>query len=186
MPVGFSTDLRWRIVYLVCLESKTIAQTAKDLYVSHSTMERIIHLCITTGDVVSVQERHGPPRKLSEYEELTVLETFFKYPGIYLREVQEELLRLTGTSVDCFTFCRTANRLGLTRQKILKNYAKQSDAKRAEYMVGIEAFDPERLVFIDETGCDKRNLVRQYGYSVRGIIPVSHNFVVYGKCISAI
>ena len=31
---------------------------------------------------------------------------------------------------------------------------KQSDEKMAEYMVGIEAFDPEMLVFIDETGCN--------------------------------
>ena len=76
MPVGFSTDLRWRIVYLVCSEGKTISQAAKVLYVSHSTIERIVHLYITTGDVVSVQERHGLRRNLSEYEELTVLETF--------------------------------------------------------------------------------------------------------------
>ena len=50
-------------------------------------------------------------------------------------------------------------------------------------MVGIEAFDPEMLVFMDKTGCDKRNLVRQYGYSVRGLTPVTHKFVVYGKHI---
>lgn len=75
--MGFSADLRWRIVYHVCLQGKTIAQAAKDLYVSQSTVERIVHLYRTTGDVVSVQERHGPPRKLSEFEELTVLESFF-------------------------------------------------------------------------------------------------------------
>ena len=34
-------------------------------------------------------------------------------------------------------------------------------------MVGIEAFDPEMLIIIDETDCDKRNLVCQYGYGVR-------------------
>ena len=53
-------------------------------------------------------------------------------------------------------------------------------------MVKIEPFDPEMLVFIDETGCDKRNLVCQYGYGIRGLTPVTHKFVVYGKCISAI
>ena len=36
-------------------------------------------------------------------------------------------------------------------------------------MVEIEPFDPEILVFIDETGCDKRNLVRQYGYGIRSL-----------------
>ena len=116
--MGLSADLRWRIVYLICLRGYTIAQTAKDLYVSHSTVEHVVDLYKTTGDVVSVQDRHGLPRKLSEFEELTVLESFFKHPGIYLREVREELFRLTGTRVDCSTICRTAQRLGLTRQKM--------------------------------------------------------------------
>ena len=47
-------------------------------------------------------------------------------------------------------------------------------------------FDPELLVFIDQRGYKKLNLVCQYGFSVRGITPVSHNFVVYGKHISDI
>jgi transposase len=166
MPVGLSADLRWRIVYLICLRGNTIAQTAKDLYVSHSTVERIVDVYKTTGDVVSVQDRHGPPRKLSEFEELTVLESFFKHPGIYLREVREELFRLTGARVDCSTICRTAQRLDLTRQKMIKIIIKQSDVRRAEYMVEIELFDPEMLVFIDETGCGKHSVVRQYGYGV--------------------
>ena len=127
-------------MYLVYLQGKTIAQAAKDLYVSPSTVERIVHL-YRTRDVVSVQERHGAPRKLSEFEELTVLESIFKYPGIYMREVQEELIRLTGTSVDCSTICRTAQRLGLTRQIMKQIVVKQSDAKRAKYMVGVEAFN---------------------------------------------
>ena len=53
-------------------------------------------------------------------------------------------------------------------------------------MVEVEAFNPEMLVSIDETGCDKRNLVRQYRYGVRGLTPVTQKFVVYGKRISAI
>lgn len=111
---------------------------------------------------------------------------FFKYPGIYLREVQEELTRLTGARVDCSTICRTAKRLGLSRQKMRKVAVQQSNVKRADYMVEIEAFDSEMLVFIDETGCDKRNLIRQYGYGVRGLTPVTHKYIVYGKRISAI
>ena len=153
---------------------------------SQSTVEHIVHLYRTTRKVISVQETHGPPRKLSEFKEVTLLKSFLKHPVIYLIEVQNELFSLTGTHVDCSTICRTAKRMGLTRQKLKKISIKQSDAKRAEYMVGIEAFDPEMLVFIDETGCDKRNLVRQYGYGVRGLTPVTHKFVVYGKRISAI
>ena len=173
-------------MFLICLEHKTIAEVAKELYVSHSTVERIVHLFRTTGDVISAQERHGPCRKLSEFEELTVLETFLDHPGIYLHEVREEIARLTGASVSSATICRTAQRLGLTRQKMKKIALKQSDVQRAKYMAEIEGFEPEMLVFIDETGCDKRNLVRQYGYGIRGLTPVTHKFIVHGKRISAI
>ena len=61
---------------MVCLQGKTIRQVYEDLYVSHSTVERVVHLYHTTGDVESIQTWHGPKRRLSEFEELTVLQSF--------------------------------------------------------------------------------------------------------------
>jgi len=93
---------------MVCLQGKTIQEVSRDTYVSHSTVERLLHLYRTTGDVRSLQDKRGPERKLSEFEELTVLQSFLNNPGIYLNEVQEELLDVTGTWVSCATVCRTA------------------------------------------------------------------------------
>ena len=53
-------------------------------------------------------------------------------------------------------------------------------------MAEIEAFDPYMLVFLDETGSDKRNSIHQFGYGLRGITPVTHKLDIYGKRISAI
>ena len=53
-------------------------------------------------------------------------------------------------------------------------------------MAEIEAFDPKMLVFIDETGCDKRNSKRLFGYGIRGITPITHHLLGGGKRISAI
>ena len=53
-------------------------------------------------------------------------------------------------------------------------------------MAEISIFDPNMLLWIDETGYDRRNCIRQYGYSLRGVTPVSHQLRVGGKCISAI
>ena len=53
-------------------------------------------------------------------------------------------------------------------------------------MAEIEAFDPDMLVFLDETDCEKRNSIRQFGYGLRGITPVTHKLDIYGKRISAI
>ena len=53
-------------------------------------------------------------------------------------------------------------------------------------MAEIEEFDPDMIVFLDETGCDKRSSIRQFGYGLRGITPVTHKLDIYRKRISAI
>jgi len=42
------------------------------------------------------------------------------------------------------------------------------------------------LVFLDETGSDRRNTIRRHGYSLRGKPLVSHELLVRGERISAI
>ena len=42
------------------------------------------------------------------------------------------------------------------------------------------------LVFVDETGADKRNTCRNYSYSLRGKTPKSHEILVRGERVSAI
>ena len=53
-------------------------------------------------------------------------------------------------------------------------------------MAEMSAFDPDMLVFIDETGSERRNSIRQYAYALRGITPVQYQLFVYGKRISGI
>ncbi len=113
---------------MVCLQFKTIDEVTRALYVSHSTVERIVHLYKTTGDVTSIQQRHGPCRVLGEIE---VLELFLNNPGIYLKEV---LFNVCGKWVECST---------LTRQKMKRVAIQQS---RAQYMAEIEAFDPSMVI----------------------------------------
>ena len=57
---------------------------------------------------------------------------------------------------------------------------------RAEYIADMSAFHPDMLVFIDETGSERRNSMRQYGYGLHGITPVQYQLIVYGKRISGI
>ena len=186
MPRKYSEDFRWRIVFQHCLQGKPIRDVAKDNHIGHSTVERLVCLYKGTGEVRSIQEKHGPEHKLSEQEEFIVLQLFLDSPGIYLREVQLELHDITGSWVDCSTICRTAQRLGLTRQKMKQVAIRRSDILQAQYMVEMEAFNPHTLVFVDETGCERRNSIRWYGYGLRGITPVQHQITVGGKRISAI
>ena len=44
----------------------------------------------------------------------------------------------------------------------------------------------EMLVFVDETGADRRNCLRKFGYSLRGKLAISKKLLVHGQRVSAI
>ena len=60
---------------------------------------------MATGDLEPQQHRNGPQRMLTDFEELTLVNLVLTRPGIYLYELQLELLMTTGTEVDCSTIC---------------------------------------------------------------------------------
>ena len=86
-------------------------------------------------------------------------------PSLYLHEVQKELHDITGSFYDCATICRAIKRLGLSRKKMRRVALQRCELKQAEFISEVLEFDPSMLVFVDETGSDRRNSVRKYGYS---------------------
>ena len=168
------------------LQKKTTEEISRELYVCTRTITRYINLFYTTEDVSAKSQRHGPLLQMSEFEEITILEMLLSKPSMYLREVQQKLMQVTGSWYDCATICRTIKRLGMTRQKMRLVARQRCDRQRAKYISEIMDFNPKTLVFIDETGSNRRNTIRRYGYGLQGMTPVSHKFTVYGKRLSAI
>ena len=107
-------------------------------------------------------------------------------PGIYLRELQQELLHHTGQLIDTSTICRVMKRLGMTRQRICHIALQRSEAKCAEFSAEMTMLDPSMLVWIDEMGSDRRNALRKYGYGIRGLPPQDYSLKLRGKCYSSI
>ena len=107
-------------------------------------------------------------------------------PGIYLCEIQEEIMRMFGVYVCIYTICRTLQNMGCTRQAMHHLAIQRSDEKRAKFMADISLYDVSMLVWLDESGCDNRNYRRQYGYSMRETPPRDHRLLVRGTRYSAI
>ena len=42
------------------------------------------------------------------------------------------------------------------------------------------------FIFLDETGADRRNTLRKYGYSLKGKQPIDHQLLVRGKHVSGL
>ena len=94
------------------------AEVSDLLFISKKSVERYSNKFITTGDVEPKTHKCGPYKKLSEEEEVVLIDLVLNNPGIFLHELQYDLTLLTGTSVHCSTICRTLKRLGFSRQKI--------------------------------------------------------------------
>ena len=54
------------------------------------------------------------------------------------------------------------------------------------FVSDVSIYEPEMLIFLDETGSDRKNTIRRHGYSLRGKPLESHELLVRGERISAI
>ena len=87
---------------------------------------------------------------------------------------------LTGTWVHVSTICRTVQRLGLRKC----SWWLFSVAWKCRHDSWLKFLC--LLVWVDETGSNRRNSVQTHGYSLKGMRAVSHQLLVGGKQINAI
>ena len=182
---AYHEDLRWRIVWQRLADDRTIKETAKSLHVSESTVWRIVDRFERTGSVASNQTTPRAHR-LHEHDELVLIELVCENPSIYLREVQRGMADTTGTVVSAATLCRTLKRLGFTRKKMKYVALQRCDIFRAEYQAEVSTYDSSMFVFVDESGCDRKDAMRKYGYSLRGFPAKSTKLLSKGKQFSAV
>ena len=177
------------MIYQAEALGKSYREIASNLNVDVSTVCRIVNLFATTDDV---RPRLYPPNlgtfKLTEIDKLIILELAIEKPGIYLREIQAYLHEETGTDVDISTICRYLQISGFTRQKLKVTAKQRSDALRAEYLSDMQVYSwhPEMFVFIDETGADRRDCMRKFGYSLRGVPARAHKILWRGQRVNAL
>lgn len=132
MPRAYSNDLRWRIVWQHFLDVAA-EKVAEIMQVSVRSVYRYTERFQLTGEVCKTLQRNGPLPVLSEYKEFHLMHLSLTRPGIYLRELQHELLQHTGRLIDTLTICRAVKWLGMTRQRIRYIALQRSEAKRAEF-----------------------------------------------------
>lgn len=186
MPKSYSDDLRWRAVWLFTIRGMTYSEIADVLYMSERSVRRYIEQYMTTGGVEAAEQRHGPTVLLNNFQQLTVLQSLVNKPTIYLDELRKEFYDSTGAWVSLATTCRTVHRLGFTRKKVQQIALQRSDELRARFMADVSLFYPQILVWVDETGSDRRSSIRSYGYSLRGVCACNQQLRIAGKRINAI
>ena len=163
----------------------TNREVAANLGVDTTTVWRTVKLFKETG-TVQPKTPPGAVKKLSSATEFTIASEVLNRPGIMLHELQTLLAEALGIVVCLSTICRFLHRIGFSRQKLRVVALQRSDFLRAQFVSDVSIYEPEMLIFLDETGSDRRNSIRKYGYSLRGKPLVSHELFVRGERISAI
>lgn len=186
MPRAYSDDLRWRAVWMHLFLGKSLEEVSRILKICSRSVYRYSRRYMTTGEVRPFVKRNGPLRELSDFEEDYLISLVLTRPGLYLREIQEELHHSMLHWVDTSTICRTLHHIGMSRQ-VLKHYAIQrSETLRTKFRSEFQYFLPSMVVWIDETGFDRRNGIRKYGYGIRGLPPHDFTLKLRGKRYSGI
>ena len=186
MPVPYAFDLRWRIVWLYLTSNQTIATISKIFKVSERTVYRYISLFKQTGDVQPQEKTNGPRHLLGDFEQIIILRLILENPGIYLHELADELQDVFGVTISVPTVCRTLKSMGCSRQVMRQIALQRSESLRAHFMSEVSVYDPAMLVWLDESGCDRRHAARKYGYSIRGIPVCDHRILIRGKRYTSI
>jgi len=118
MPVPFSLDRRWRVIWMNLVHGKSAFEISQLLCLSERTIQRYLTLFRQTGDVKPLEHGNGPQKLLSDFEQCEFLSLIFQYTGIYLHEIQDELYKAFGVIVSAATICQTLQLMGCTRQVI--------------------------------------------------------------------
>ena len=149
---AYDEDLRWRIVYQsegIGLNKRKIA---KNLGMDRSTVSRILSLFHSTGAVSKkVFAKDRSFRILTEPGQLLILHLVTSKPGVYLREIQEELLLQLMIEVAISTICRFLNKNGFSYQKMAHIAIQRDEYFRQKYLMDVSVYQPEMFIFIDET-----------------------------------
>lgn len=185
---AYDIDLRWRMVHQRLILDLSVKQISQNLCVDPSTVRRTIDLFMVTGDVAKLPYPVDHGKKLTELDQIHILDLVLEKPGIYLHEnlIKHHLLLTYGTEVSIATICRFLHSSSFSRTKIRSVALQRNDECRASYFAEVALYNPDMFVFIDETGSDRRSGMRQYGYALRGKRCVSRRLLARGNHISAI
>jgi hypothetical protein len=124
------------------------------------------------GDVRAPLIPGGRPRIISPAMLEALCDHLLEKPDLYFDEMAGFLYDEFDVLASTYTISRALRLHGWTK-KVARRIAQERDADlRDYYLHQLSDFRSYHLVFIDESGCDKRAGSRRTGWSPRGVAPV--------------
>jgi transposase len=185
---AYSSDIRWRIIYQRVGMGLTFTEIAKNLNIALSTAHRTFSTFERNGTVEPASRNSSriEMRILDQQGELYVIGLVLNSPTLYLGEIVQLVKNDLGVDLSAATICRLLKRYGHTRKKVRQVAQQRCAALRGHFMAHIYLYTSESFVWIDETGSNKKDHIRKYGYALKGVTPVYHRLLCRGERYNAI
>ena len=142
-----------------------------NLSISTGTVYNVLKRFEDTGGVAARGQKERPDIRRLNSTELFIVGLVLESPALQLQEVCKAVQELSGAAVSPSTVCRLLKRHGFTRKKMRYVALQRSSQFRADFMTEILQYRRDQLVWVDETGCDRKDGMRKYGYAIRGKTP---------------
>ena len=166
---AYSNDLRWRMIFQREMLGLSYEEVGLRLSVDPSTVWRAVQRFEELGTVDSSYSNDGPPKKLTSFDEFTIMEAVLDQLSLYLSEIQHTVQQTTGTSISESAICRFLHRNNFSRKKLTRVAKQRNEELRSQFRSDCSLYSADMLVFIDETGSDRRHGMRKFGYSLVGV-----------------
>jgi transposase len=163
----YSHDLRQRIIDTVERGEGSLRQIAQRYQVSLSFVVRLLQHYRTTGSLEPKPHGGGRPPALSPAQLKQLQGLIARTPDATLEELRQEL----GVACSHMAIVRALKKLKITRKKKVL-HAQERDSPenqqtRRDFLDKILGIDPNRLVFVDETGANT-SMTRTHGRALVG------------------
>ena len=125
------------------------------------------------------------PRQLTESIQILLLQIVLDRPGIMLHEIIAKIKYFTDSELTPSTICRFMHKSGFSRQRMRVVALQRDEILRATFASEVSIYNADMFIFVDETGTDRRDMLRRYSYSWRGKPAVAHKLLVRGQRLSS-
>jgi transposase len=162
-----SQDLRQRILDTVARGEGSLHRIAQRFLVNVSTIVRLLKRHRQTGTAEPKPHAGGRRRALGPDDLERLRELLREQPDATLDELRERL----GVPCSVMAIVRALRRVGITRKKKVLHASDRdtpkSRRKRRLFRKKFAGVDPERLIFVDETGANTA-MTRTHGRAPKG------------------
>ena len=162
----------------------TLKEVASNLSVDSSAVHRITKKFESCGTIS--KKAYCSHSRLIKLSKPTIICLVLDNPGIYLWEIQRELSLIFNLEISPAAVWQCLKRSNFSRKKMQLVALQRDYQLRSKYMNDISLYRSNVLVFVDETGCDRRDALRKYGYGLRGHREKSQKLLVRGERVSVI